>query len=164
MSRSISKAHPDLQAFWHKLVLQDPPSGVLYYSLGDTYRDEADQLAALASGNSQAAFGESPHNYDPSFAIDVYPIIDGHVVSNAPADYSQIADLAEASGLASGGREWGWDWPHVYVPGWQTMAPSIETTSEAPDPLSSSPSSSPSKPLLLAALVAAAGIWLWTMT
>lgn len=41
------------------------------------HRNEADQNKALADKVSKAKFGESPHNYGPSFAVDVAPYILG---------------------------------------------------------------------------------------
>ena len=125
-TRSIAGAHPDLAAFWTDLRASAKPAGVVGYSLGDVQRGQQDQIAALAAGASQAGWGESPHNYSPALAIDVYPIVmdrPGHegtaAVSNNPADYIVIRQLAEARGLVSGGS-WSFpDWPHVELPDWR---------------------------------------------
>lgn len=37
------------------------------------HRDKTEQERAYKIGNSKAHFGESAHNYNPSFAVDVYP-------------------------------------------------------------------------------------------
>ena len=71
----ISEAAPALQQFWAALQLEEPPFPVLYYALGDAYRGQADQEQAKAEGKSNAGWTESPHNYQPARAIDIYPII-----------------------------------------------------------------------------------------
>lgn len=42
------------------------------FTLVEGYRGEDAQNKAKAGGFSKAAFGQSPHNYKPSFAFDAY--------------------------------------------------------------------------------------------
>ena len=135
MGGSIDQADDRLRWFWHELQQLTPPSGISGYALGHTFRNEQEQNAALAAGTSQAAWGESAHNFDPSYAIDVYPLIlvgGRELVSNNPDDYAQIASLAAELGLDNGGTLWGWDWPHVAVPGWRELADQADAQADAP--------------------------------
>lgn len=43
------------------------------FSIICSHRGQADQEKAFLRGNSKALFGQSAHNYLPSFAVDVYP-------------------------------------------------------------------------------------------
>ena len=43
------------------------------FSIIETFRDKETQEKYYRSGNSKAKFGDSAHNYHPSFAMDVYP-------------------------------------------------------------------------------------------
>lgn len=43
------------------------------FSIICTHRDRTEQEDAFKKGNSKAHFGQSAHNYNPSFAVDVYP-------------------------------------------------------------------------------------------
>lgn len=43
------------------------------FSIVETFRDKVDQEKAFMFGRSKAHFGQSAHNYHPSFALDVYP-------------------------------------------------------------------------------------------
>lgn len=43
------------------------------FSIICSHRDRTEQEGAFRSGNSKAHFGQSAHNYNPSFAVDVYP-------------------------------------------------------------------------------------------
>ena len=43
------------------------------FSIIESFRDKETQERYYNSGTSKAHFGESAHNYNPSFAVDVYP-------------------------------------------------------------------------------------------
>lgn len=43
------------------------------FSIIETFRDKATQEKYYNNGSSNAKFGESAHNYHPSYAMDVYP-------------------------------------------------------------------------------------------
>lgn len=88
------------------------------------YRGKEEQEKAYKDGKSRAHFGQSPHNFNPSYAIDVCPY---------PIDWynlNRFADLAYVVKLKA--RElgievlWGGDWsslkdyPHWEIKSWQT--------------------------------------------
>lgn len=101
------------------------------------YRGPEAQAAAKASGNSNAAFGESPHNFKPALAVDVvlHPSFVSVRANKTGATYPDLwddespeavkawADLDAAAArvglervdLAPGKR----DRPHLQLPGWQ---------------------------------------------
>lgn len=43
------------------------------FSIIETFRDKETQERYYRNGTTKAHFGESAHNYHPSFAVDVYP-------------------------------------------------------------------------------------------
>lgn len=43
------------------------------FSIIETFRDKETQDRYYRNGTTKAHFGESAHNYHPSFAVDVYP-------------------------------------------------------------------------------------------
>lgn len=43
------------------------------FSIIESFRDKSVQERYYNNGSSKAHFGESAHNYNPSFAVDVYP-------------------------------------------------------------------------------------------
>lgn len=66
-------------------------------------RDKAGQDAELARGTSKAKFGESPHNYLPSRAIDVFFQVDGKALW-AFQRYKALAKRKPSNII------WGGDW------------------------------------------------------
>jgi hypothetical protein len=69
----LAELHPALREIWAAYAVEAPAD--LDVTLIDGYRGEAAQNAALASGASTKAWGESKHNVFPSRAtdFDVYP-------------------------------------------------------------------------------------------
>ena len=130
MSRNIDNAAEALQTFWASVHLLEPPPGVSYYQLGDVDRGPTAQAAAVASRHSRATFGDSPHNFMPAAALDVYAIRAGRV-SNLVEDYLPIRDLALAQGLDSGAFWSSPDWPHVQLRGWRAA---VRDSAPAEDP------------------------------
>lgn len=63
----LSKAHEDLQDLL-KEVIQ-----IIDVTVICSVRSAEDQQKAFDAGNSKAKPGQSPHNYEPSFAVDVVP-------------------------------------------------------------------------------------------
>ena len=43
------------------------------FSIIESFRDKETQERYYKNGSTKAHFGESAHNYNPSFAVDVYP-------------------------------------------------------------------------------------------
>ena len=113
-----SYAVAEIQRFAAELETRPLPPGVTSYVYGNSSRNRADaeRLYNDPRGLSNARFGESPHHYAPALALDVFPIVGG-VVSNDPADYAVIVEVAESVGLQSG-KTWN-DWPHVQVRNWR---------------------------------------------
>lgn len=123
---AFARAHGRLQTFYADLVAADLPAGVVGYAWGDSYRGPAAQQAEYDSGDSDALYGQSPHNYLPAMAWDVWPIVldrPGYVgteaVSTVVGDYSVIGQLANAHGLQTGAAFE--DWGHVQIPGWHQL-------------------------------------------
>lgn len=87
--RAMRTLHPELRARLHAVL--DELGGRLAVWQG--YRGKYMQNAARAKGFSEVGFGDSPHNYKPSLAVDV--VLDPrHVlVDRSPSD-----------------REWPWLW------------------------------------------------------
>lgn len=53
--------------------LVDEAIKVYDFSIVETYREKSEQDKAYYAKRSKARFGQSAHNYHPSFAVDVYP-------------------------------------------------------------------------------------------
>jgi peptidoglycan L-alanyl-D-glutamate endopeptidase CwlK len=63
----LNSCHPDLQRLFND-VIRFTDCTILC-----GYRGEEEQNKAYAEGKSKAKFGESPHNKQPSMAVDVMP-------------------------------------------------------------------------------------------
>jgi peptidoglycan L-alanyl-D-glutamate endopeptidase CwlK len=63
----LSKAHEDLQDLFN-LVIERFDCTIIC-----SVRSAEDQQKAFDSGHSKAKPGQSPHNFEPSFAVDVVP-------------------------------------------------------------------------------------------
>ena len=101
------------------------------------YRGPHEQAEAKARGDSNAAFGESPHNFTPALACDL--VLDPRVVAVAEIDgwpnlwdtaspeavqaWAMLEEAAKTVGLArvtlSHARR---DYPHVELPDWRELA------------------------------------------
>lgn len=60
------------------------------------YRNEKDQNAAVAAGNSKTPWPKSKHNAMPSQAVDVLPtclIVDGKINWDNKAAFSELAEI-----------------------------------------------------------------------
>jgi peptidoglycan LD-endopeptidase CwlK len=67
----LATAHEDLRNLFYEVIKYRDCTVVC------GFRNEADQNAAKAAGNSNASWPNSPHNHNPSLAVDVVPYIDG---------------------------------------------------------------------------------------
>lgn len=73
-----------------------------------TYRNKADQEAAFVGGKSKAHFGQSPHNYIPSVAVDVVPYpIDWNNLKRFDELHDVMMQAAKELGVP---LRWGGDW------------------------------------------------------
>lgn len=95
------------------------------FTLVQGYRGEADQNKAHAGGFSNAKFGQSPHNYKPSFAFDAYswPIDVNDTTRQKP-----LADaMKRAADRARVHITWGGDFksfkdrPHFELTHWRLL-------------------------------------------
>jgi len=71
-------------------------------------RDEAAQMEAFNKGLSNAVYGESPHNFSKSYAVDIAPY---------PIDWEDLERFCYLGGLMKGiavmhniPLTWGYDW------------------------------------------------------
>lgn len=121
---NLAKAHPDLQKLFNE-VIKEVDCRVL-----DSVRDKAAQELAFNKGNSKAHFGQSPHNYFPSFGVDVVP---WPLDWDDLASFRALAKVVKAKiaelGLAI---DWGGDWksfrdyPHWEVRNWKAKKASAK--------------------------------------
>jgi peptidoglycan L-alanyl-D-glutamate endopeptidase CwlK len=63
----LVNAHIDLQRVLKRAILRYD------FTILCTHRNKADQEKALAEGRSKACYGQSPHNFVPSVAVDIAP-------------------------------------------------------------------------------------------
>jgi len=118
--QALIDADPQLGALVDAVMLSELPAGVTTWAVGDVLRDRAGQEAEESAGRTRAGWRESPHNYAPALAVDLYPVgADGRVLDAqaGAAGYALIAAQAAALGLG-GGYQWGWDLGHVQVSDW----------------------------------------------
>jgi peptidoglycan L-alanyl-D-glutamate endopeptidase CwlK len=93
------------------------------------YRDQKEQDAAFASGNSKLRWPKSKHNRVPSLAVDVAPFIGGKANHKDWALYNRLAPIVKdewgkmrAEGMIPDGEdlEWGGDFKSLKDgPHWQ---------------------------------------------
>lgn len=85
------------------------------------YRGQREQDGALKNGASKVGWGKSAHNYLPSFAIDLFFLIEGKSKQNIQKYKMLIAGLPDSIG--NGASFPGLiDWGHFYVKNWQSLA------------------------------------------
>lgn len=72
---NFSKRSKELRQYLCKdlRVLVDEVIKLYDFSIIESTRGKAEQEKAYLCGTSKAHFGESAHNYNPSFAVDVVP-------------------------------------------------------------------------------------------
>jgi peptidoglycan LD-endopeptidase CwlK len=83
------ECHPSLQVVLNVAIKH------MDFSILCAYRDEEKQMAAYNAVPqlSRAKFGESPHNFNPSFAVDLAPY---------PIDWRDMQRFCYLSGLMKG--------------------------------------------------------------
>lgn len=115
----LKDAHPVLRAFAATFRRDNHDAHVAW-----TYRGERDQNAAFATGKSHARFGESPHNYSPSLALDWFRLLHTGADWGAPWFRDVLAPAVHAAGLVWGGDFKSiHDLPHVELPDWRSLIP-----------------------------------------
>ena len=108
----LSECHPELQLLFHKVV------EIFDCTVTCGHRNQADQEAAFASGNTKLHYPNGKHNAIPSLAVDVAPF---------PVDYSNtkrfywfggyvlgVADQLFEQGIMMYRIRFGGDWDHRY--------------------------------------------------
>jgi peptidoglycan L-alanyl-D-glutamate endopeptidase CwlK len=129
-SRNLADAHIILQNrfTYAKQEFEKANKGV-EVKLSCTYRSNAEQNALYALGRTikgakvtNAKAGQSPHNYQPSFAIDVFFTVNG-VVDWSPKWFTAFSKFMKTTGIS-----WGGDFksipdsPHYELSNWKTLA------------------------------------------
>jgi peptidoglycan LD-endopeptidase CwlK len=101
-TRTLGTAHPDLQRVFNEVVKHFDCSVIC------GFRGETAQQLAYDTGKSKARFGESPHNFSSSFAVDVIPY---------PVDWGDTERMVHFAGFVLGTAKslgvelkWGGDW------------------------------------------------------
>ncbi len=119
----LATAHPDLRSWFEVEQAADPE---LHTCCSD--RDKAAQEDALARKASKVHYGYSPHNYKPSWALDLFFIVNG----TAAWVFSRYKKIAER---LPDWMVWGADWndngrtddevfkdsPHFQFKGWEKL-------------------------------------------
>lgn len=100
-----------------------------------TYRNEAAQLDAYNHGYSKAKPGQSPHNFNPSLAVDMAPYpIDWKDIARFDALAVTVKETAKQIGVSI---TWGGDFrriidkPHFELLQWQQIVMQREKSQEA---------------------------------
>lgn len=113
--RSVAECSEVLQRWFYS---ERTKNFSLHASTG--YRGQKEQETSFQTHKSKAHFGESPHNYSPSRAVDIVFIVKGRNVWT-PAEYESMAKRLPAN------IEWGGNWqdfkdiPHFQEREWKTM-------------------------------------------
>jgi len=119
-----------LQAFVLSAIATSP----IDFSVTAGYRCEEDQNAACLAGYSKAKFGQSPHNFDPSVAVDLVPWVDGKLVWDDTSEHwdtllehlritasALFADGMINHNIENGYDRWGFDKPHWQLRNWKDL-------------------------------------------
>jgi len=100
--KRLEGAHPDLQRVFAEVVKHFDCTIVC------GHRGRVAQQLALESGKSKAAFGQSPHNFKPAYAVDVVPY---------PINWQDRERMTYFAGFVLGtaralgvNLKWGGDW------------------------------------------------------
>lgn len=113
--QKLWKVHPDLVRFAMDFRVENKDAHIAW-----GFRGKEDQEAVFKAGNSNAHWGESPHNY--GLALDWFRL------THTGADWNRqwfIDKLAPAA--LSYGLVWGGDWkslkdyPHVELKDWKKL-------------------------------------------
>lgn len=121
----LSTCHRDIQNLFNEVIKH------FDCTVTCGYRGEREQQLALETGMSKAAFGQSAHNYMPSYAVDVVPYpIDWHDRERMTLFGGFVLGMAASMNIKI---RWGGDWngdtevkdnnfddlPHFEIIGWR---------------------------------------------
>lgn len=116
---NLATLHPDLQRVMRRAIL------TYDFTVVEGARGREAQEKAYKAGHSKAKFGQSPHNYKPSLAVDCIPYPTGY---DAPtAEFGVMAGHIMAAAHYEGVKlDWGgrWrslkDYPHFELTSWRS--------------------------------------------
>lgn len=128
MSRDKKDLHSELVTAYEaacikfKELYPNDPQPFLTY----TYRSDEEQTRLYAQGRTvkgaivtNAKAGESPHNFNPSFAFDIAFVTMGRKLSWDKKLFKKFADIVKEIAPSI---EWGGDWKFLDVPHFQLKA------------------------------------------
>lgn len=109
------------------------------FSIICSHRDKTEQEKAFKTGTSKAHFGQSAHNYNPSFAVDVYPYplptkqVKGTIqIDDNSKEWDKMIFTFKSAAKQLGIEiECGADWkklvdkPHIQIKNWQELVKEI---------------------------------------
>ena len=117
----LATCHPKIQRVIRRAEKENPED----FSVVCGRRNEPDQEQAFREGKSDAHYGESPHNEDPSEGIDVAPYRHGRILWDDGPAFVRLATHVLAAASAEGvkmkwgghfkatrTRQYGWDKGH----------------------------------------------------
>lgn len=116
--RILSEAHPDLRRVMNEAIKS------FDFSVICGYRGKEDQEKAFREKKSKARFGQSPHNFKPSRAVDITPYpLDWNDIEAFKKMGAAVMAAAEKCGVA---LTWGAtfsfrDYPHFELKNWRNM-------------------------------------------
>jgi peptidoglycan L-alanyl-D-glutamate endopeptidase CwlK len=126
--KNLNQAHPGLQKLFNEVIKHFDCSIIC------SYRNELAQNMAYEAKRSNAVFGESPHNFEPSLAVDVIPYpVDWKDHDRMQYFAGQVMGIAQMMGIEI---KWGGDWdrdthlsdnrfndlPHFELANWRKIA------------------------------------------
>lgn len=123
----LDTCHPDLiRLFDYALLHEDCPCDI---SIVCGNRDQDAQEEAYSKGFSKAHFGQSPHNYEPSFAVDAVPYVAGMGIPWSDTElFDKLArHIKKCAEELNVEIQWGGDFrsfidrPHWEIKGWKGM-------------------------------------------
>ncbi|KHK00777.1 cell wall hydrolase [Desulfovibrio sp. TomC] len=125
--KALATCHPALQAVAHKAIAVTPVD----FIVTEGFRGREAQEEAYANGFSKARWGKSPHNHEPSLALDVVPY---------PVDWDDVAKFKaiaaafkQAAGELGVVLRWGGDFKSILdTPHFEIDAPANDKWTEAP--------------------------------
>lgn len=120
-------------------TLLDAVIEIYDFSIVESFRDKETQDRYYRQGSSKAKFGESAHNYNPSFAVDVYPYpcpkkqVKGVIqIDSDSMEWERMINLFKVYAKEMGieitcGIDWKSikDCPHIEIKNWRKIVKEI---------------------------------------